>query len=185
MLTEAELGKILLSLYFTSLCSRDLLYLYTTYGSGVLSFPKIISNNFNSHNSHDSGNNSPSGSPDSYLLAHLVIFELIPCSLKHLKVMQDFFSLSSRLCWIDTMDLKLIDNSFTHMQNCLTSTHSKVIEDFICEFHCDYAFIVKKLCSDLPVPKNRLVPPRYLWATSLIIQDIIYILNKTKVFYAS
>lgn len=85
MLTEAEPGKILLSLYFVSLCSRDCLCLYTTQRSGVLAYPKIRSNNYNSNNSHDSDNNSPSGSPDSYMLARLMIFQLILCSLKHLK----------------------------------------------------------------------------------------------------
>lgn len=32
------------------------------------------------------------------------------------------------------------------MQNSLTSTDSEVIEGFICEFLCDYAFTVKYLC---------------------------------------
>lgn len=32
------------------------------------------------------------------------------------------------------------------MQNSLTSTHSKVIEGFICDSLCDYAFTGKKLC---------------------------------------
>jgi len=95
MLTDAEPGKTLRSLYFVSLCSRDLLCLYTTYRSGVLAYPRIRSNNYNNSNSHDSGNNSPPGSPNSYMLARLMIFQLIPCSLKHLKAPLVFCRISS------------------------------------------------------------------------------------------